>query len=106
MRREVVEATSIGAPPNLATARCGPRHCICVLFAALDASPLDPVFLETKAVGRKLSPTHVFGYSMDRNTSVISHYCGKRRTGSWPSRHNWQREHVLFQSLIDEVIPA
>lgn len=79
------------------------------LFAALDASPsagLIGVAWTQEAIGRKLSPGQVFGYSLGHNTSAVSHYYGKRHTGSWPSRHNWQAEQAFFQSLMSEVISA
>ncbi|MCA1969332.1 unnamed protein product [Ciceribacter sp. T2.26MG-112.2] len=86
-----------------------PKELYARLFAALDASPsagLIGLAWTHEAVGRKLSPAQVFGYSLGRNTSAVSHYYGKRHTSSWPSRHNWQAEHSLFQSLISEVISA
>lgn len=86
-----------------------PKELYARLFAALDASPsagLIGLAWTHEAVGRKLSPEQVFGYSLGRNTSAVSHYYGKRHTSSWPSRHNWQAEHSLFQSLISEVISA
>lgn len=79
------------------------------LFAALDASPsagLIGIAWTQEAIGRKLSPGQVFGYSLGHNTSAVSHYYGKRHTGSWPSRHNWQAEQAFFQSLMSEVISA
>lgn len=79
------------------------------LFAALDASPsagLIGVAWVQEEIGRKLSPRQVFGYSLGHNTSAVSHYYGKRHTGSWPSRHNWQAEQAFFQSLMSEVISA
>lgn len=86
-----------------------PKEVYTRLFAALDASPsagLIGLDWAQQAVGRKLSPAQVFGYSLGRNTSAVSHYYGKRHTSSRPSRHNWQAEHRLFQSLISEVISA
>lgn len=79
------------------------------MFAALDASPsagLVGLAWAQSEIGEKLSPRQVFGYSLDRNTSAVSHYYGKRHTGSWPSRHNWQAEQIFFHSLISEVISA
>ncbi len=79
------------------------------MFAALDASPsagLIGLAWTQSEVGEKLSPGQVFGYSLDHNTSAVSHYYGKRHTGSWPSRHNWQAEQTFFHSLISEVISA
>ncbi|PPJ47721.1 hypothetical protein C0075_19525 [Rhizobium sp. KAs_5_22] len=79
------------------------------LFAALDASPsagLIGLAWTQDEIGRKLSPGQVFGYSLGHNTSAVSHYYGKRHTGSWPSRHNWQAEQAFFQSLMSEVISA
>ena len=79
------------------------------LFAALDASPsagLIGLAWVQDEIRRKLSPGQVFGYSLGRNTSAVSHYYGKRHTGSWPSRHNWQAEQAFFQSLMSEVISA
>jgi len=76
------------------------------LFSVLDASPsagLIGLAWAQEAAERKLSPAHVFGYSLDRNTSAVSHYYGRFHKGSWPSRHNWQAEHVFFQSLMSEV---
>lgn len=93
-----------GLPVELVPTRLY-RH----LFAALDASPsagLIGLAWTQDAIGRKLSPGQVFGYSLGHNTSAVSHYYGKRHTGSWPSRHNWQAEQAFFQSLMSEVISA
>ncbi|MCO6179011.1 glycosyltransferase family 29 protein [Ciceribacter sp. RN22] len=93
-----------GLPVELVPTRLY-RH----LFAALDASPsagLIGLAWVQGEIGRKLSPGQVFGYSLERNTSAVSHYYGKRHTGSWPSRHNWQAEQAFFQSLMSEVISA
>ncbi|WP_455272848.1 glycosyltransferase family 29 protein [Rhizobium herbae] len=79
------------------------------MFAALDASPsagLIGLAWAQSEIGEKLSPRQVFGYSLDHNTSAVSHYYGKRHTGSWPSRHNWPAEQIFFHSLISEGISA
>lgn len=86
-----------------------PKELYARLFAALDASPsagLVGLVWTQEAMGRTLSSTQVFGYALDRNTSAVSHYHGKHHTGSWPSRHNWQAEHALFQSLINRGTSA
>ncbi|MGE4430284.1 MAG: glycosyltransferase family 29 protein [Sphingobium sp.] len=86
-----------------------PRGLYTRLFSILDASPsagMIGLAWTQEILGRKLSPTQVFGYSLNRNTSAVSHYHGEHHTGSWPSRHNWQAEHSLFQSLTNEVISA
>lgn len=73
------------------------------LFAALDASPsagLIGLAWTQIAVGQKLTPGQVFGYSLGQNTSAVSHYYGRRHVGAWPSRHNWQAEEVYFSTLL------
>lgn len=105
LRRSFADGIGVltAMPDDLRNVAIVPPNLYLDLSRRLHAAPSSGILglaMVAERSGGQVPASQVYGYSLDLNTENSSSYHWGVEVYDFPTRHNWKREWVLFQSLV------